>query len=82
MKQFSNQRLIILDKFCFADDRIFYKMLGIPYGGLPLTSRTSGYNLAKSHHRDVTPVQARQLRHALGMARDRIDLSGLSPIRG
>lgn len=78
--QLSSQRFIVLDKFCFADDRIFYKMLGIPYGGVPASIRSPGYNFVRSHRREVTPVQARQLRHALGMTQDRLDLSGLTPI--
>lgn len=77
---FSGQRLIKLDKFCFADDRIFYKMLGVPHGGVPRSSQVAGYSLVKSHRQKVTPVQARQLRHALGMTHDRLDLSGLTPI--
>lgn len=79
--QLSSQRFVVLDKFCFADDRIFYKMLGIPYRQLPQSSQVSGYNLVKSHQRSVTPLQARQLRHALGMTHDRLNLSGLTPIK-
>jgi hypothetical protein len=78
--QLSSQRFIVLDKFCFADDRIFYKMLGTPYGRVPRSSQAPGYDLVKSHQRQVTPVQARQLRHALGMTRRRPDLRGLTPI--
>lgn len=76
----SSQQLIKLDKFCFADDRIFYKMLGVPHSGLPRSSRVAGYNLIKSNRHKVSPVQARHLRHALGMTHDRLDLSGLTPI--
>jgi len=76
----SSQGFIVVDKFCFADDRIFYKMLGIPNGCLPSSSRIPGYNLVRSHQREITAVQARQLRHALGMTNDRLDLSGLTPI--
>jgi hypothetical protein len=78
--QLSSQRFIILDKFCFADDRIFYKMLGIPYSRVPPRSRILGYDLVKSHHRQVTPEQARQLRHALGMTHNQLNLSGLTPV--
>lgn len=76
----SDQPLIKIDKFCFADDRIFHKMLGVPYGGIPQSSQVAGYSLIKIYQRKVTSVQARQLRHALGMTRDRLDLSGLTPI--
>ncbi|MFN3776244.1 hypothetical protein [Sphingomonas parapaucimobilis] len=76
----SSKHFIVLDKFCFADDRIFYKMLGVPYRRVPLRSRISGYNLVKQHQRLVTPVQARLLRHALGMSHDRFSLNGLTPI--
>jgi len=79
--QLSNHLFINLDKFCFVDDRIFHKMLGIPYRGVPRNSQVAGYNLVRSHQRQVTPLQARQLRHALGMTHDRLDLSGLTPIR-
>lgn len=81
-RQLSSQRFIVLDKFCFADDRIFHKMLGIPYGRVPLSSRVPGYDLVRSHQRQVTPMQAHQLRHALGMTHKRLDLSGLTPING
>lgn len=78
--QLSNQRFIVLDKFCFADDRIFHKMLGISYSHVPAISRVPGYKLVKSHQRQVSHLQAHQLRHALGMSHDRLDLSGLTPI--
>jgi len=78
--QLSSRRFIVLDKFCFADDRIFYKMLGIPYRRVPSQSKKPGYNLVKSHQREVDPVQARRLRHALGMAGDRLNLNGLTLI--
>lgn len=78
--QLSSQTLIKLDKFCFADDRILHKMLGVSYGQMPGAIRTPGYSHVKSHHRQITPVQARKLRHALGMSHDRLNLSGLTPI--
>ncbi|RMB54635.1 hypothetical protein C8J44_2258 [Sphingomonas sp. PP-CE-3A-406] len=78
--QLAGKKFITLDKFCFADDRIFYKMLGVPYRNVPLRSRIPGYNLVKEHQRQVTPVQARLIRHALGMTHNRLNLSGLTPI--
>lgn len=80
--QLSGQNFIVLEKFCFADDRIFYKMLGIPYGRIPRSSQVPGYKLVRSHQRQVTPLEARQLRHALGMTHDDLDLRGLTPING
>lgn len=72
--------LIVLDKFCFADDRIFYKLLGVPYRSVPAETRVPGYQLTKHHERKITPVQSVRLRRALGMNVRRIDLTGLAPI--
>lgn len=73
--------LLVLDKFCFANERIFFKMLGIPHQSLPTVSGVPGDEIIRAHKRDVTAVQSVRLRHALGMNGRRLDLTGLTPIR-
>lgn len=74
--------LVRLDKFCFADERILLKLLGIPYGRVPAASRVPGYRLVRERPRGTTVFQAAALRQALGMSGPRLDLKGLAAISG
>lgn len=49
---------IVLDKFCYVDDRILAKMLGLPASMLPEAAQRSGYDIEPSHRRPLTFTQA------------------------
>lgn len=76
----SQNHLVITDKFCFADERIFFKLLGVPYRRVPAEGRVPGYQFIRQHKREVTVTQSARLRHALGMNGRHINLDGLTPI--
>lgn len=71
---------INLEKFCYCDQRILRKILGLNNRNLPQNAQTVGYNIVKSHVEKLTFSDVRQARRALGMSKQNILLNCLHPI--
>lgn len=71
---------IVLDKFCYTDERILSKILGVENAALPSEARWRGYDIVKKHGREVPISKALQARHALGMDGLDVLLPCLQPI--
>lgn len=70
----------VLDKFCYTDERILSKILGVENAALPSEARWRGYDIVKKHGREVPISKALQARHALGMDGLDVLLPCLQPI--
>jgi hypothetical protein len=71
---------IVLDKFCYTDERILRKILGLPAALLPVPAQTNGYSLVRAHERVLTYAEAMRARSALGMDDLNVDHEFLQPI--
>lgn len=68
------------DKFCYTDERILRKILGLANQQLPNAANQIGYKVVKSHEERLTFSEALRARRALGMNGRNIHLACLHPI--
>lgn len=71
---------IVLDKFCYSDDRITGKLLSRPLSALSGTATRSGYDIVQAHDRPLSAEEAGKVRWALGMDGEDIMLDCLYEI--
>lgn len=71
---------IVLDKFCYVDDRILGKMLGLPPTSLPPAAPIGGYDIVCSHRRALNFGLTLKIRRALGMNGRRVRRERFHPI--
>lgn len=62
------------DKFCYTDERILRKILGLASSQLPDEARTLGYEIVQSHERTMSLCEALKARRALGMSGRQVHL--------
>lgn len=67
-------------KFCYTDERILRKILGMENFSLPIEAQTIGYKIAKSHERPLSSSETHQVRWTLGMNGSDVQLNFLRPI--
>lgn len=74
------ERKVLLDKFCYTDDRILAKVLEEATGSLPTSAWKGGYKVERSHDRASSAEEQWRARYALGMDGGPPNLEGLSPL--
>jgi hypothetical protein len=69
-----------LEKFCYTDERVFQKIIGVRSGRLSSGARVRGYRIVTAHPRPLASKDALKVRRALGMGDGPLKPCFLRPI--